>query len=91
MKNWFIPAITSITFSAATRVLPQVAHAQHQTLSVKIIQGSGWDYGVGAYKMLVETNKGYRFFVWYDNLLSSSIGSSVVVTSEIFNMESFLA
>lgn len=87
MRNCFIPAITAITLSAATIVPAQVVYAQQQTLSVTVIQAFGWDYGNGGYKIAVETNKGNRFFVWYDNLLKVPVGSGLVVTYEMWGSQ----
>jgi hypothetical protein len=87
MRNWLLPAITAGTLSAATIVPAQVVYAQQQTFSVRVIQAFGWDYSSGGYKIAVETNKGDRFFVWYDNQLKVPVGSGLVVTYETWGSQ----
>ncbi|MCC5603804.1 hypothetical protein [Nostoc favosum] len=87
MRNWFIPAISTITLSAATIVPAEIVYAQQQTFSVTVIQAFGWDYSNGGYKIAVETNKGNRFFVWYDNQLKVPVGSGLIVTYEMWGSQ----
>lgn len=60
-----------------------------QTFSARVLRTFDWDYGAGAYKILVENNDGYHYFVYYDNKLEVSVGSGLVVTYQMYGYEPY--
>jgi hypothetical protein len=72
---------TTLLFTSSALVHSQIVHAE-ESQPVTIVQAFGYDSNKGAYKMLVQSNSGNQYIVWYDNLIGAKVGSTITLTYE---------
>lgn len=73
-----IPATLLLTSS----ILLTTSAAYAVSMPVTLIQGFGWDATYAAYKVLIQTNNGNQYYVWYENQIDAKVGSVITLTYE---------
>jgi hypothetical protein len=69
----------ALFLSASTVTIAEVARAE-EIASVTLVQGFGWDAAEGAYKILIQSNSGRQYYVWYYDLIGARVGSAIQLT-----------
>jgi hypothetical protein len=73
----YLPA--ALLLSASTVTIAEVAKAE-EIIPVMLIKAFGWDSTEGAYKVLIQSNSGRQYYVWYYNLIEARVGSVIQLT-----------
>ncbi|KAM3092502.1 hypothetical protein ACKFKG_22055 [Phormidesmis sp. 146-35] len=73
----YLPA--ALLLSASTVTIAQVAKAE-ESAPVTLIQAFGWDATEAAYKVLIQSNSGRQYYVWYYDLIGARVGSVIQLT-----------
>ncbi len=80
--TWQATLPIALLMTSSALLNAEVAHAAVESIPVTLIQGFGWDYSNGGYKVLIQSRSGNQYFVWYDNLIEAKVGSVVTLTYE---------
>lgn len=84
MKRFFLSSCVFVmVLSCSIITQTEMARAAQQAFRVKILQSFGCGYTEftdGWCKVMVKTQRGNKYFVWYYDSIGAPIGSNVIVT-----------
>lgn len=79
--TWQVSIPTTLLLTSSILLTTSAAYAV-ETMPVTIIQGFDWDATYAAYKILIQTNNGNQYYVWYENKIDAKVGSVITITYE---------